>query len=121
MSRIFTRGTTTLIVCSHGIALFLEHMDDEQEPKISSEISPHINDKQLGRLNSYHKSTQECHNITDKPIISKTFRQHLGTLRSPTDFARYRLKFLAIYVNNTHFFVGFARAKLAVSIDFCTE
>ena len=53
MSRIFTRGTTTLIVCSHGIALFLEHMDDEQEPKISSEISPHINDKQLGRLNSY--------------------------------------------------------------------
>ena len=55
MSRIFTRGTTTLIVCSHGIALFLEHMDDEQEPKISSEISPHINDKQLGRLNSYQK------------------------------------------------------------------
>ena len=40
-------------MCSHGIALFLEHMDDEQEPKISSEISPHINDKQLGRLNSY--------------------------------------------------------------------
>ena len=56
MSRIFTRGTTTLIVCSHGIALFLEHMDDEQEPKISSEISPHINDKQLGRLNSYYQS-----------------------------------------------------------------
>lgn len=28
-------------------------MDDEQVPKISSEISPHINDKQLGRLNSY--------------------------------------------------------------------
>ena len=56
MSRIFTRGTTTLIVCSHGIALFLEHMDDEQEPKISSEISPHINDKQLGRLNSYQLS-----------------------------------------------------------------
>lgn len=56
MSRIFTRGTTTLIVCSHGIALFLEHMDDEQEPKISSEISPHINDKQLGRLNSYKKN-----------------------------------------------------------------
>ena len=59
MSRIFTRGTTTLIVCSHGIALFLEHMDDEQEPKISSEISPHINDKQLGRLNSYKKITSE--------------------------------------------------------------
>ena len=56
MSRIFTRGTTTLIVCSHGIALFLEHMDDEQEPKISSEISPHINDKQLGRLNSYQNA-----------------------------------------------------------------
>ena len=61
MSRIFTRGTTTLIVCSHGIALFLEHMDDEQEPKISSEISPHINDKQLGRLNSY-KKIRLCHN-----------------------------------------------------------
>ena len=30
-------------------------MDDEQVPKISSEISPHINDKQLGRLNSYAK------------------------------------------------------------------
>lgn len=59
MSRIFTRGTTTLIVCSHGIALFLEHMDDEQEPKISSEISPHINDKQLGRLNSYHECVIE--------------------------------------------------------------
>lgn len=28
-------------------------MDDEQKPKISSEISLHINDKQLGRLNSY--------------------------------------------------------------------
>ena len=62
MSRIFTRGTTTLIVCSHGIALFLEHMDDEQEPKISSEISPHINDKQLGRLNSYIYS----HKIDEK-------------------------------------------------------
>lgn len=65
MSRIFTRGTTTLIVCSHGIALFLEHMDDEQEPKISSEISPHINDKQLGRLNSYISSNDKsaCFNV----------------------------------------------------------
>ena len=50
---VYQRYNNTRCVFSRGCALFGAHVDDEQVPKISSEISPHINDKQLGRLNSY--------------------------------------------------------------------
>ena len=50
---VYQRYNNTRCVFSRECALFGAHVDDEQVPKISSEISPHINDKQLGRLNSY--------------------------------------------------------------------
>lgn len=53
---VYQRYNNTRCVFSRGCALFGAHVDDEQVPKISSEISPHINDKQLGRLNSYKKN-----------------------------------------------------------------
>ena len=53
---VYQRYNNTRCVFSRGCALFGAHVDDEQVPKISSEISPHINDKQLGRLNSYQKT-----------------------------------------------------------------
>lgn len=50
---VYQRYNNTRCVFSRECALFGAHVDDEQVPKISSEISPNINDKQLGRLNSY--------------------------------------------------------------------
>ena len=62
---VYQRYNNTRCVFSRGCALFGAHVDDEQVPKISSEISPHINDKQLGRLNSYEKEEDRSDTCTD--------------------------------------------------------
>lgn len=67
---VYQRYNNTRCVFSRECALFGAHVDDEQVPKISSEISPNINDKQLGRLNSYGLSLRSRAN---PPIIDRVF------------------------------------------------